>query len=303
MGHPSPLLSICKAEKSYGDLRALRGVSLDLFPGELLGLLGPNGAGKTTLIRCLAGRGTLDRGSVTFGGKLPRAKMLGVVPQSIAVYTDLTAEQNLYAFGRLHGVKRRLLREAVEAALSWSNLADRRQHLVKTFSGGMQRRLNIACSVLHQPSILLLDEPTVGVDPQSRERIYEMLDELRGRGTAIMLTTHQLDEAQFRCDRIAIVDQGQIVKVGSFDELVTDTVGRQQRLRVRFMEPPLVDVSPLTLDTAGTTGSCVVSDVTADLPAVMERLRLAEQSIEHVVLQSPTLQDVFLHLTGKELRE
>ncbi len=208
-------------------------------------MLGPNGAGKTTLIRCLAGRSTLDRGSIQFGSKLARSKLLGLVPQSIAVYTDLTAEQNLYAFGRLHGVRRRQLRESVETALRWSNLEDRRHHLVKTFSGGMQRRLNIACSVLHQPSILLLDEPTVGVDPQSRERIYEMLNELRSRGTAIMLTTHQLEEAQFRCDRIAIVDQGHTVKVGSFEELVTDTVGRQQRLRIRFRTAPPVAITPL----------------------------------------------------------
>ena len=191
------ILSIRKAEKSYGTTLALRGVTLDLFPGELLGFLGPNGAGKTTLIRCLAGRSTLDAGTLRFARGIDQAGGLGVVPQTIAIYGDLTAEQNLYAFGRLHAVPRRDLKNRVNEALGWSNLSDRRHHLVKTFSGGMQRRLNIACSVLHRPQILLLDEPTVGVDPQSRERIYEMLSELRNRGTAILLTTHQLDEGNF----------------------------------------------------------------------------------------------------------
>ena len=161
--------------------RRCGGSNLDLYPGELLGFLGPNGAGKTTLIRCISGRSKLDSGALDFHGNARRAEILGVVPQSLAIYEDLTAEQNLMAFGRLQGVSRSELRKRVEAALRWSNLADRRDHMVRTFSGGMQRRLNIACSLLHFPKVLLLDEPTVGVDPQSRERIYEMLDGLRRR--------------------------------------------------------------------------------------------------------------------------
>ncbi len=305
MSQRTPILSIRDAEKFYGKVHALRGVSLELYPGELLGFLGPNGAGKTTLIRCLAGRSALDYGGFQLNNSNGSgdANLLGVVPQGIAIYEDLTAEQNLFAFGRLHAVPRDTLGDRVDAALGWSNLADRRRHLVKTFSGGMQRRLNIACSVLHRPKVLLLDEPTVGVDPQSRERIYEMLDELREEGTAILLTTHQLDEAQFRCDRIAIVDQGEVVEVGTFDELVTRTVGRHQRLKVRFRSAPTVVIAPLSLDAAGTTGSCVMSDVATELPRVMETLQAASQRIDHVVLQGPTLQEVFLHLTGKELRE
>lgn len=299
----SPVLSIRDAEKSFGAMQALRGMNLDMYPGELLGFLGPNGAGKTTLIRCLAGRSKLDAGSFQFAGDGATAIQLGYVPQTIAVYGDLTAEQNLSVFGKLHAVPRRRLRERVEEALDWANLADRRRHLVKTFSGGMQRRLNIACSVLHDPQILLLDEPTVGVDPQSRERIYGMLDELRSRGTAILLTTHQLDEAQFRCDRIAIVDRGQILRVGTFDELVAGTVGRDQRLRVRFSAPPSAVPAPLMLDATATTGSCVLADVAADLPPLVRRLQASGPSIEQVLLHQPTLQDVFLHLTGKELRE
>ena len=303
MSEPTPILSIARAEKSYGQVRALRGITLELFAGELLGFLGPNGAGKTTLIRCLAGRSQLDSGTLEFHESIGERDRLGVVPQTIALYDDLTAEQNLYAFGRLHAVRGSQLRTRVTEALTWSNLSDRRKHLVRTFSGGMQRRLNIACSVLHKPKILLLDEPTVGVDPQSRERIYEMLDELRNQGTAILLTTHQLDEAQFRCDRIAIVDQGRVVQVGTFDELVTGSVGQGQRLRLRFRHPPDSIPPSLTMDSTGCMGTCLIADVAAELPSVIQRAQAAGQPIDHVVLQQPTLQDVFLHLTGKELRE
>lgn len=303
MPQHTPILSIRNAEKSYGKVPALRGVSLDLYPSELLGFLGPNGAGKTTLIRCLAGRSELDEGQLVFGEQLAGLEALGVVPQTIALYQDLTAQQNLYAFGKLHAVPRYELRARVTDALEWSTLTDRRRHLVKTFSGGMQRRLNIACSVLHRPTILLLDEPTVGVDPQSRERIYEMLNELREEGTAILLTTHQLDEAQFRCDRIAIVDQGQVVRVGTLEELLAGTVGQDQRLQVRFRAAPHAIPPALTMEADGCTGSCAVSDVAVELPRVLDRLGAVGQPIDHVVLQQPTLQDVFLHLTGKELRE
>ncbi len=297
-----PLLTVRSACKSYGKLRALNGASLDLFPGELLGLLGPNGAGKTTLISCLAGRAKLDSGSIVFDPRIGRRELLGVVPQSLAIYSDLTASQNLRVFGRLHGLRRAELNERVDEALRWSNLADRRDRLAKTFSGGMQRRLNIACSVMHHPRIVLLDEPTVGVDPQSRERIYEMLNDLRGSGTAILLTTHQLDEAQSRCDRIAIVDQGQVVKTGTFAELVRDTIGPNQQLSVRYHSVPHAVPPPLAL-VGGTTASCTVTDAVRELPRMLQSIRATGDSIEHIRLQSPTLQQVFLHLTGKELRE
>ncbi|EMI19860.1 ABC superfamily ATP binding cassette transporter, ABC protein SagG [Rhodopirellula maiorica SM1] len=300
---PTAILSIQAAEKSHGKTRALRGLSLDLFPGELLGLLGPNGAGKTSLIRCLAGRSRLDKGAFTFATGTDAPHSLGVVPQSIAVYQDLTAQQNLVAFGKLHAVDRHQLGERVDQALQWANLTDRRHHLVRTFSGGMQRRLNIACSVLHHPAILLLDEPTVGVDPQSRSRIYEMIDELRDRGTAILLTTHQLDEAQYRCDRIAIVDLGKVVCVGTLDELIASTVGHCQLLRIRFQH--VVDATRygLSMDDSGTTGTCVISDPATQLAEILTSLDRDQHRVGQVLLQQPTLEDVFLHLTGKELRE
>jgi ABC-2 type transport system ATP-binding protein len=212
-------------------------------------------------------------------------------------------EQNLFAFGKLHKVPRAQLRARVDTALEWSNLADRRRKLVRTLSGGMKRRLNIACSVLHRPKILLLDEPTVGVDPQSRERIYEMLRELKNKGTAILLTTHQLEEARVHCDRIAIVDRGSIVRVGTFNELVSGTVGRHQRLTVQFSHATHCAPKGLTMDATGTVGRCEIYDVTAQLVPLIQSLQKTDVPIDHVVLQGPTLQDVFLQLTGKDLRE
>ena len=299
----TPVLSISDAHKSYGRAPALRGVTLDLYPGELVGFLGPNGAGKTTLIRCLAGRLALDEGTIRFAKQLNPRESLGVVPQSIAVYEDLSAEQNLLAFGRLQGVTGAELKSRAEAALRWSNLTDRRHALVKTFSGGMQRRLNIACSVLHRPRVLLLDEPTVGVDPQSRECIYEMLAGLRKHGTSILLTTHQLEEAQTRCDRIAIVDQGKVIQVGTFDELVTSTVGRQQRLQVSLQRPARDQIASVQLDETGRIGSCTVSEAADELPGILQQIQDGGNALDRIILQGPTLQDVFLHLTGRELRE
>ncbi|MDG2381340.1 MAG: ABC transporter ATP-binding protein [Pirellulaceae bacterium] len=299
-----PVLAIRDAWKSYGQTPALKGINLDLHAGELLGFLGPNGAGKTTLIQCLAGRARLDSGQIRFPqqGKQQR-QQLGVVPQRLALYEDLTAEQNLFAFAKLHAVPRRELRERVDAALHWSNLETRRRKLVNTFSGGMKRRLNIACSVLHRPCILLLDEPTVGVDPQSRERIYEMLSGMRDQGTAVMLTTHHLDEAQHRCDRIAIVDQGQVILSGTLQQLIADTIGSDQRLSVRFHSPPTILPSGFSLDKDRTLGTCTLTNVADELPALMESLQHSQGPIDQVMLQGPTLQNVFLHLTGKELRE
>ena len=296
------LLAVRDARKSYRGRPALRGASFELRDGELLGFLGPNGAGKTTMISCLAGRRRLDGGEIRFGSGLGRHHV-GLVPQTLAVYDDLTAEQNLRVFARLYGVARQYVDEQVEQALVWINLWERRRHLVREFSGGMQRRLNIACGVLHQPRILLLDEPTVGVDPQSRERIYEMLEELRDTGTAILLTTHQLDEAQYRCDRVAIVDHGTVIQCAPLPELIRTTVGESQHLQV-VLSRRLVHVPPgMEEDSSGTVLSCHVQDPSRELPQILYRLQAVGAQVDSVELARPTLQDVFLHLTGRELRE
>src|SRR5215468_6761593 len=230
-----PVLTVRNAVKRFEANKALDDVTLELRECEWLALLGPNGAGKTTLVRAIAGRVRLDFGVVTLPGN--NRETLGIVPQEISLYARLTAEENLSCFGELQGLAGAELQERVEWALDFTGLADRAGELVGTFSGGMKRRLNIACSVLHRPSVVLLDEPTVGVDPQSRERIWEMLDRLRRDGASLLLTTHQLDEAQTRCDRIIIIDRGRTIAAGTFLDLVERTVGSHRQVTLLLDQP------------------------------------------------------------------
>src|SRR5215203_4822779 len=232
------VLSVTNARKSFGAVKALDGASLHLRKGELLGLLGPNGAGKTTLIRAIAGRVRLDSGEITLlGAPLGTGRTppeLGIVPQEIALYPLLTARENLAAFGELQGLSGPPLRSQIDWALERTGLADRASEPVKQFSGGMKRRLNIACGVLHRPRIVLLDEPTVGVDPQSRDRIYDMLAALTREGVSLLLTTHHLEEAEARCSRTVIIDHGRAIAEGTLPELVEQTVGRDRLVTLRL---------------------------------------------------------------------
>jgi ABC-2 type transport system ATP-binding protein len=301
-----PALRIRDVVRRFGAHTALARVSLDLRTGERLALLGPNGAGKTTLVRCVSGRAIPDSGTIEMLGRtLPRTggrSELGFVPQEIALYPDLTARENLQAFGRFHGLRGAGLREAVGWALEWTGLSDRAGELTKTFSGGMKRRVNIACGVLHRPRVLLLDEPTVGVDPQSRERIFVMLDELRERGTSILLTTHQLDEAEQRCDRIVIIDHGRVIAHGTLTELIERTVGLDRRVTLRLTEPgPALDGLRASDDGRLLVGE--VADVALDLPDLLARVHEAGGQVSDVDVRAPSLHSVFIHLTGRELRE
>ena len=300
------VLSVKDARKSYGATQALRGASLELGEGELLGLLGPNGAGKTTLVRAIAGRVALDGGSIELMGKPLDGggrERLGVVPQEIALYPLLSARENLEAFGRLNGIKAAALKQRVEWALEWTALADRAKEPIKRFSGGMKRRLNIACGVLHEPRVILLDEPTVGVDPQSRERIHEMLERLRATGVSLLLTTHQLEEAEGRCDRIVIIDHGQVIAAGTLEELVARTVGNHRRVALRLDRVPERPIAGFNGGSEGTLLRAQVDNVSAELPALIQRAEAAGYTIQDIEVRSPSLQSVFLHLTGRELRE
>jgi ABC-2 type transport system ATP-binding protein len=280
--------------------------TFELRRGERLALLGPNGAGKTTLVRCISGRVVPDSGEIEMLDRpLPRSggrQRLGFVPQEVAVYPDLTARENLEAFGRFHGLRRADLRYAVDWALGWTGLSDRAGDLVRTFSGGMKRRVNIACGVLHRPLVLLLDEPTVGVDPQSRERIFVMLDELGRQGTSILLTTHQLDEAEQRCDRIVIIDHGRIIAEGTLSELIEGTVGPKRRVTLKLAGPGM---APSGFRTSGDPRELVaeVGDVALELPTLLGRIREAGGQVSDVEVRAPSLHSVFIHLTGRELRE
>jgi ABC-2 type transport system ATP-binding protein len=278
------VLTIRGAEKRFGETRALDGANLELREGEWLALLGPNGAGKTTLVRSVAGRVRLDAGTID-----APTDGLGVVPQEIALYPLLTARENLTVFGTLSGVGRGEIRSRVDWALQWTGLEGRSNEPVKRFSGGMQRRLNIACGVLHRPGVLLLDEPTVGVDPQSRQRIREMLAELHADGASILLTTHQLDEAQEVAERIAIIDHGKDIAAGTFDELLAGTVGMRRRVVMRLTDDRVVERA--------------VEDVMAELPALLDGIASDGDTVADLRIEAPSLQAVFLHLTGRELRE
>jgi ABC-2 type transport system ATP-binding protein len=276
-------LEVSGARKRFGSTDALAGASFQVKRGELLGLLGPNGAGKTTMIRAIAGRVALDEGTISvFGrvvGRRDQRPEIGVVPQELAVYPLLTARENLEVFGALYGVQPSTLRERVDWALEWSDLKDRAKEPIKQFSGGMKRRLNIAVGLLHSPQIVLLDEPTVGVDPQSRERIYEMLAALQQSGVAVVLTTHHLEEAEKRCERIVIIDHGVIVASGTLAELVA--ASRKDSSSVRL----------------------VVKTAAGDVDRQLAALSAAGVSRDAVEIQGGSLQDVFIGLTGRDLRE
>jgi ABC-2 type transport system ATP-binding protein len=303
------VLEVNRAEKRFGQTQALVGASFELREREWLALLGPNGAGKTTLVRAVAGRVRLDGGTISLlGAKLNGAKdasvrdRLGVVPQELALYPLMNASENLRTFAALHGVPHRERADRVRWALEWTGLADRARDPVQRFSGGMKRRLNIACAVLHSPEVVLLDEPTVGVDPQSRERIWEMLDGLRQQGASLLLTTHQLDEAQQICDRIVIIDHGRDVAAGTLQELVAQTIGAKRQVRLKLREGSAASVLENATAENGEV-RCAVDDMTTELPALLARVRDAGLHVEDMHIESPSLHAVFIHLTGRELRE
>src|SRR3954468_12622180 len=309
------VLTVREARKNFGQVAALDGATFELRQGELLALLGPNGAGKTTLIRAMTGRVRLDGGEIrlfdrVLGGSRT-APELGIVPQEIALYPLLTARENLHAFGGLHGLAGKDLARQVDWALEATGLSDRARESVKQFSGGMRRRLNIACGVLHRPRVVLLDEPTVGVDPQSRDRIYDMLADLAASGVSLLLTTHHLEEAEARCSRTVIIDHGKVIAAGTLSELVDQTVGRFRLVTLGLDAPYPSDLAHafgggapgLGVDESGRTLRARMRDVASELPPLLERVRTAGRAVDDVEVRGPSLQSVFIHLTGRELRE
>ena len=301
------ILEVRGACKRFGGAVALDGVDLDVRRGEWVGLLGPNGAGKTTLVRAIAGRVRLDAGSITLGGDasdpLALGRRVGLAPQENALYPFLTARENLEIFGRLYGLDGPKLRERVASALEWTGLAERAVERTGGFSGGMKRRLNLACAVLHRPGLVLLDEPTTGVDPQSRERIFAMLAELRRAGSALLHTTHQLGEAQGVCERVVIIDHGRVVAAGAPNELVDRMLGHAQEVVVTLDRPAVPPSLPPGLEAHGRTVRTSIEDLTVDLARLLDRLRDAGYGVDDVRVIRPDLQAVFLHLTGRDLRE
>ncbi len=305
------MLSLRSVTKRYGTLTALDGVSLDIAAGEFFGLLGPNGAGKSTLMSLAAGLRSPDAGALTLDGVLvtpadPATRTaLGLVPQSIALFQELSAEQNLRIFGQLYGLRGTDLHGRIDASLAAVGLADRRHDPVKNYSGGMQRRLNIVAALLHRPKLLLCDEPTVGVDPQSRNAIFDYLEKLNREGLTIIYSTHYMEEATRLCSRIAIIDHGKIHALGTLDELLT---------RLPFEEEIVFPATPATAPLAAELaahGTVATLDgrhhflPRADfkLSAFYARTEAHGLSASLFTAARPTLEAVFLHLTGRNLRE
>jgi ABC-2 type transport system ATP-binding protein len=306
-------LEIRDLSKSFGDRRALDGVTLSLSPGEILGLLGPNGAGKTTLVRSVAGRVRPDGGTLRIFGKEPfddgARSARGWVPQEIALYPLLSPVENLWTFGSYQGLMGAALENGIRKSLDWIGLADRANEKTDRLSGGMKRRLNIAAGTIHEPRVLLLDEPTVGVDPQSRERIYAMIGELKAAGVSLLYTTHYMEEAERLCDRIAIIDHGKIIESGTKDDLVRKTVGARQTLIVEAASAlPAALASDLSRRGGQVEGAVVrlplaVQAAGEEIRGVLDRFHAANVPVLNLTLKSPTLEQVFLQLTGRELRE
>jgi ABC-2 type transport system ATP-binding protein len=302
-------LRIDSVVKRFGDLTAVDGVSLDVPERVCLGLLGPNGAGKSTLIRSIAGRVLPDSGSIRVFGQLAgsaaaRAE-LGWVPQDLALYPLLTCRENLEAFGRYQDLRGKPLRDGIAWCLEWAALADRAGATVKTLSGGMRRRLNMAAGLVHRPLIVLLDEPTVGVDPQSRNRIFEMVEELRTQGATIIYTTHYMEEAERLCDTIAIMDHGKVIAHGSKEELVERSFGRRSDVLMRFAST--VENGAAWAATRGGTCEEGVAHFSVAQPTEIAGLLDAAgrdgMEVIDVVLRRPNLESVFLQLTGRDLRQ
>src|SRR5689334_10388084 len=308
------MLEVCGLHKRYGDLVAVHEVSFTARPGEMVGLLGPNGAGKTTTVSMIAGLLPPDRGEVRIEGALVRGetdpvkRRMGLVPQDLALHDEISANENLALFGALYGMSGGALRSAMNRALEIAGLTDRARDTVRNFSGGMKRRLNLAAALMHDPQILLLDEPTVGVDPQSRNAIFSNLEDLKAQGKTLVYTTHYMEEAERLCDRIIIVDHGKVV--------ANDTLEAVRRL------VPAVSVLEIEIENPGQDGWCrdlamvegieavecpertlrvTVHDISRDTPSVLASLAGRGYRCAHLASRRADLETVFLTLTGRSV--
>ncbi|WP_157282175.1 ABC transporter ATP-binding protein [Pelomonas sp. Root1237] len=300
--------------KAYGDRVAVHEVSLELRAGEVLGLLGPNGAGKSTTVGMICGLTVPDAGTVTLSGGVSLAsdeagykRRIGLVPQDIALYEELPARMNVELFGNLYGMAPELLKRRADEVLAMVGLSDRAKDKPSTFSGGMKRRLNIACALIHDPEIILLDEPTAGVDPQSRNAIFDNLEMLKRAGKALIYTTHYMEEAERLADRLVIIDHGRVVASGTQAQLFA-LLPAAQTLHVE------IDGEPNDAALQGLAGfpdvrrvgqrlDVSVADIGRDAGAVLAALAQRGVRVRGLASARATLEDVFLSLTGRQLRD
>ena len=309
------MLEVDGLVRRFGEHTAVDGVSFRIAPGETYGLLGPNGAGKTTTINMIAGLLTPDAGEVRLLDEPltgDRKSLIGLVPQDIALYPDLSAVENLEFFGRLQNLSGPRLKQRVAEVLEVVGLTDRGKDHIDTYSGGMKRRANIAVGLLHEPALLILDEPTVGVDPQSRNSILESVSALGGAGMAVLYTTHYMEEAQRLCDRVGIIDAGRLIAEGTPEELVAQ-LGEQATVRFRLNAAPdaqrawaevlrtMPDVA--AVQESGDRVSVMTTHGPAFIAPAVTAAREAGVGVAGVEVTEPDLEAVFLHLTGKALRD
>ncbi len=310
------MLSVENLTKQYGDFTAVDDVNFSTGEGKIFGLLGPNGAGKSTTINCISGLMPPTSGHVSVAGfdivkDGKKAKSsLGVVPQELALYEDLPARENLIYWGKAYGLGGSELKLRVDEVLEQIGLVDRAKDLPKEFSGGMKRRLNFGCGIVHKPKVLLLDEPTVGVDPQSRQRLFEMVEAERDAGACVLYTTHYMEEAERLCDSLAIIDHGKIIAQGSVSELQAKLGARDvlqlngefpEGLGATLVAKGISDLEVISEDEGVLT--LTMSTASQHLPAIFQSITAAGGTVRETSLRSPNLETLFLLLTGKELRE
>ncbi len=311
----NPAIQVRNLHKDFGEVYAVQGIDFEVRRGEIFSLLGPNGAGKSTAISMISGLLQPNQGEVIVAGhnvqKEPLAakSAIGVVPQDIALYEDLSARENLSFWGKMYGLRGAPLKKRVDEILEVVGLTDRQKGRVGKYSGGMKRRLNIGIALLHTPEIVIMDEPTVGIDPQSRRNILENVKELNRQGMTVLYTTHYMEEAQELSDHIAIMDHGKLIASGTHNELVK-IVGELDRIELTINTESakvievwrtISGVHQVTAENGNLT--LLVDDSNIVLPDIFEAAAKAESRITSVEIQEPNLEAVFLHLTGRALRD
>lgn len=310
----SIMLQVRGLIKTFGEKRVVDGVTFHVSEGEAYGLLGPNGAGKSTTISLILGLLKMDAGSVTVAGRDLRAdpagvkRLIGFVPQEIALYPTLTARENLAFWGRMYGLGGRALAQRIDEALATVGLSQRARERIDTYSGGMKRRINIAAALLHRPRLLIMDEPTVGIDPQSRNHILETVRTLNRSGLTVVYTSHYMEEVEYLCSRIGIIDCGRIIAEGTLEEL-RQIIGHGAHIRLRLSSNGSHVVDRLRAikgveKVEELAGEILITtpDAAAVLPAITAECT-EHAKIQSVALEEPNLEAVFLHLTGRALRD
>ncbi len=306
------MIELKEVSKSYDHINALNKVSFSVKSGEFFGFLGPNGAGKSTTLNILSTLLKADEGEIIIDGvnikedSTQIKRKIGFVPQEISLYEELSALDNLTFWGGLYGISGKDLSDRIDDALNMAGLWDRRKDAIKNYSGGMKRRINIIASILHDPKILLLDEPTVGIDPQSRNRIFELIEGLNQSGFTIVYTTHYMEEVERLCDKIAILDNGQIVASGTLEELKQmGKKGELLRLSVsrlsEELQSELIHKYDLRID--GTELELKYHNLMHDISSLLAFLREKNVSVTNIKTMQPNLESIFLELTGKQLRD